>query len=98
MIVMNMLNDAFSSDAAYDRAVSDNLSAFFINDPEIVDRFRDEGVAYYRHDNSYWAGPGMREAELYANSFSMYAQNTSDSCRFMETHFPNTWNQFKMTL
>ena len=94
----NMLNDLFASDAAYDRAISDNLSAYFINDPEIMQRYFDEGIPYYRHDNSYWRRGGNREAELFANNFSMYAQNNTASTSFMEKYFSNTWNHFRKTL
>lgn len=93
-----MLDALMSSDAAYDRAVSDNLSACFRNDEEIKKRYFNEGVAYYRHENDYWAKAGNREAELYANSFSMMAQRNEASCNFMERYFPNIWKQFKETL
>lgn len=93
-----MMNDLMGSDAAFDRAVSDNMSAYFKNDPEIVQRYFDEGIDYYQHDNSYWSGHRNREAEIYANSFSMAAQDNKASCEFMQHHFPNTWEQFKKTL
>lgn len=93
-----MLDALMSSDAAYDRAVSDNLSACFRNDEEIMKRYFNEGVDYYRHKNDYWAIAGNREAELYANLFSMMAQRNEDSCNFMEWYFPNIWKQFKETL
>lgn len=93
-----MMDDLMNSDAAYDRAISDNLSAYFENDPEIVQRYWDEGVDYYQHANSYWAEAGNREAEIYANSFSMSVQDNKASCEFMKKHFPNTWNCFINTL
>lgn len=93
-----MMDDLMSSDAAFDRAVSDNMSAYFKNDPEVVQRYYDEGIDYYQHDDSYWSGYGNREAEIYANSFSMAAQDNKASCEFMKQHFPNTWEQFKKTL
>ena len=93
-----MLDALMSSDAAYDRAVSDNLSACFRNDEDIRKRFHEEGVDYYQHSNEYWDRNGNREAELYANSFSMMAQKNEDSCNFMERYFPNIWKQFKETL
>ena len=96
--IKNMLDELFSSDAAFDRAVSDNLSAFFRNDSKIVNRYRAEGIPYYQHGDSYWSYPGNRSAEIYANSFSMYAQRNQASCEFMNKYFPNTWNQFKSTL
>ena len=92
-----MMNDLMNSDAAFDRAVSDNMSAFFRNDPEIVRRYLYEGVAYYQHDNRYWDWRGNREAEVYANCFSMSAQNNQASCRFMQRYFPRTWERFKKT-
>lgn len=93
-----MINDLMSSDAAFDRAVSDNMSAYFKNDPEVVQRYFDEGIDYYQHDNSYWLRHGNREAEIYANSFGMMAQDNKASCEFMERYFPNTWEQFKKML
>lgn len=94
----NMMDDLFSTDAAFDRAISDNMSAFFANDSDVTDRYRDEGIPYYQHDNSYWAVPGNREAEIYANSFSMSAQDNKASCNFMGKYFPNTWEQFNISL
>ena len=94
----NMMDALMNSDAAYDRAVSDNLSSYFKNDPEVIRRYDQEGVSYYHHDNEYWSKSGNREAEIYANNFSMYAQDNKASCEFMQKHFPNTWEQFKSTL
>lgn len=93
-----MIGDLINSDAAFDMAVSDNMSAFFQNDPEIIKLFTSEGIAYYGHDNDYWAISGTREAEIYANSFSMLAQNNEASCEFMKKHFPHTWEQFMHSL
>ena len=93
-----MMNDLMSSETALDRAVSDNMSAYFKNDPEVVQRYWDKGIDYYQHNNSYWSKHGNREAEIYANLFSMVAQDNKASCEFMEQHFPNTWEHFKKTL
>lgn len=93
-----MIDDLMNSDAAFDMAVSDNMSAYFQNDPEIMNRYTSEGIAYYGHDNDYWATYGTREAEIYANSFSMSAQNNEASCEFMKKHFPYTWEQLKQSL
>lgn len=93
-----MMDDLMNSDAAFDMAVSDNMSAYFQNDPEIMKRYTSEGIAYYGHDNDYWATFGTREAEIYANSFSMSAQNNEASCEFMKKYFPYTWEQFKLSL
>lgn len=94
----DMMDDLMNSDAAYDRAVSDNMSAYFKNDPAIIERYYNEGIPYYQHDNVYWSTKGNCEAEIYANSFSMDAQDNKASCVFMEKYFPNTWEQFKKTL
>ena len=93
--VLEILMD---SDAVFDRAISDNMSAYFINDPEVMRRYNEEGVDYYHHDNHYWAEYGNREAEIYANLFSITAQNNKESCRFMQQFFPHTWKQFNKTL
>ena len=93
-----MMDDLMQSDAAYDRAISDNMSSFFKNDPDIIDSFNENGIACYGHSNDYWSVPGNREAEVYANCFSMAAQDNGVSCAFMEKYFPNTWSAFKNTL
>ena len=89
-----MMDSLFSSDACMDRMVSDNLSSFFVNKPEVSDRFDSGGVSYYMHPTEYWYNYGNREAEVFANCFSMYASNEMASCEFMKTYFPNTWNSF----
>ena len=97
----SLLGDLKGSDAfgaIYDRDVSDNLSAFFKNDPEIAAKFDNENVAYFKHENDYWSKSGNREAEIYANCFSIVARNNKSSCEFMEKYFPNTWNEFKNTI
>ncbi len=93
-----MMSELMETDAAYDRAVSDCMSAYFRNDPEIVQRYWDEGVDYYSHRNEYWDRSGNREAEIYANAFSMMAQDNEASCEFMKKYFPKTWEQFRKTL
>ena len=86
----NMLNDAFSSGAAYDRMVSDNLSALFQNDQEIEERFYNEGVPYYQHSNDYWNSGRNRENEIFANSFSIRTNGDSTSIGFMNNFMPNS--------
>lgn len=93
-----MIDELIESDAAYDRSVTDNLSAYFHNDPSVMTRFDDEGIAYYGHPNEYWNRDGSKECEIYANCFSMFAQNNTESCDFMAKYFPNTWNLFLNTL
>lgn len=93
-----MIDELIGSDAAYDRSVTDNLSAYFHNDPSVMTRFDDEGIAYYGHPNEYWDRDGSKECEIYANCFSMFAQNNTESCDFMEKYFPNTWDLFLNTL
>lgn len=93
-----MLEGLFESDAAYDRTISDNLSAVFQNDTEIMDEYENRGISYYYHTNDYWKSENNREAEIYANSFSMYTSGTKESCDFMEKYFPNTWDSFKSSL
>lgn len=94
MRMNDMLDDAFSSGAAYDRNVSDCISALFRNDPEIVSRFRDEGAAYYCHDNDYWARNNNRQSEIYANSFGIQSAQHRISKNFVERYFPNTNETF----
>ncbi len=94
----SMLDELMNSDAAYDRAISDNLSAYFQNDTAVIRRYWDEGAPYYCHPNGYWQIEGNIECELFANCFSMYSQNNADSCDFMARYFPNTWEQFLNSL
>lgn len=89
-----MLDDAFSTGAAFDRNVSDIISAVFVNDPEIVQRFHEEGVPYYQHSNEYWADPFTREAEIYANNGAVRCSDERISKNFLERYFSNTYNQF----
>lgn len=89
----HMLDALLHSEVAYDRAVSDILSALFKNDPEIRKRFDNEAIVYYGHANEYWDCPGARESEVFANIFSLAAQGNTESCEFIKTYFPNTWDQ-----
>jgi len=93
-----MIDELLNSDAAYDRMVSDVLSAFFVNDSAVMQRYEAEGFSYFGHSNEYWSRAGAREAEVFANSFSVAAQDNSDSCAFMKTYFPNTWEQMMKIL
>lgn len=93
-----MMDDLLNSDAAYDRMVSDILSAFFVNDPAVMQRYEAEGFSCFGHTNEYWSRPGAREAEVFANSFSVATQDNSDSCAFIKNYFPNTWEQMMNTL
>lgn len=88
-----MMVDLVNSDAVYDRMVSDVLSAFFNNDPAIIQRYEAEGFPCFGHTNKYWARPGTREAEVFANSFSVLVQDNSDSCAFLKNYFSSTWGQ-----
>ena len=90
----NMLNDAFSSGAAYDRMVSDNLSALFQNDMEIKARFANEGVPFYGHSDDYWNNGLNRENEIFANNFSIQANNDAVSMAFLNNHMPNSTASF----
>ena len=93
-----MLKEAFDSGAAYDRMISDNFSAAFKNSATVMEGYQNRGISYYGHYNDYWELTGKREAELYANSFSIYASNTRESKAFMERYFPNVWGAMKKSL
>lgn len=95
MRLHDMLDDAFSTGAAYDRAVSDIISAIFRNDSEIVRRFDDENVAYYRHTRDYWNIPGMIQKEIYANNMSIQVGQARISKNFIERWFGNLDECFK---
>ena len=93
-----MMDDLMDSDAAFDRTVSDNMSAYFYNDWEVIKRYYDEDIRFYKHENSYWHEDGNRESEIYANTFSMIAQDNKASCEFIQQYFPHTWEAFNNTL
>lgn len=96
-----MLDDLAASDAFYDRSVSDILSGAFLNDEDIVMKYYDEGVPYYRHTNDYWEyGPANAcEKEMFANLFRIYSDSSRvDSKAFVEKYFPNACEQFKASL
>ena len=96
-----MLDDLASSDAIYDRAVSDILSGMFLNDEDVERRYMDEGVAYYSHSNEYWQnGPDNAVGkEFFANAFRLYSDGTrSDSAEFIEKYFPNVSAEVKDVL
>ncbi|QTE70072.1 hypothetical protein JRC49_09670 [Clostridiales bacterium FE2011] len=90
-----MLDDAFNTGAAYDRNVSDIMNGVFKNDPEMAERFLDEGVPRYTHQDEYWAIPNNREAETYANMGAILCSDNRISNGFLERYYPTTYNQFK---
>ncbi len=94
-LLNDMLDDAFSTGAAYDRNVTDIISALTMNNPIVVGRFDDEGVAYYRHKDAYWnrrkpdgTNAGMREKDSFANVFAIETANYRISTNFVERWFP----------
>jgi len=93
-----MVENLINSEAINEMTVSDCLSAFFCNDLDIIQKYQDEKTVYYFHDNNYWSTYGNRESEIFANFFSMTAQNLEDSCNFIKNHFPSTYNMFSKSL
>lgn len=95
MLLNDMLDDAFSTGAAFDRNVTDIISALTLNHPIVVNRFDEEDVAYYRHRDDYWnrtladdSNAGMREKDSYANIFAIVTGNYRISTNFVERWFP----------
>lgn len=95
MMLNDMLDDAFSTGAAFDRNITDIISALTHNDPIVVRRFTEEGVAYYRHQNDYWdrrlqdgTDAGMREKDSFANIFAIETGSYRISTNFAERWFP----------
>lgn len=95
MLLNDMLDDAFSTGAAFDRNVTDIISALTLNHPIVVNRFDEEDVAYYRHRDDYWnrtladgSNAGMREKDSYANIFAIATGNYRISTNFIERWFP----------
>lgn len=94
MKLAEMLDDAFSTGAAFDRHVSDILSAVFVNKSEIIQRFNAEGVAYYYHNDEYWSEPYNREAEIYADLGAVRCFNERISKNFLERYFPTIYGVY----
>lgn len=97
----DILDDAFSTGAAYDRNICDILSALTKNHPSVVQRFRDENVAFYKHDNKYWnaisysgESLGKRQKEAFANIFAIETDNYRISQNFVERWFPELVETF----
>lgn len=95
MMLNDMLDDAFSTGAAFDRNITDIISALTHNDPIVIRRFTEEGVAYYRHQNDYWdrqlqdgTDAGMREKDSFANIFAIETGSYRISTNFAERWFP----------
>ena len=95
MMLNDMLDDAFSNGAAFDRNITDIISALTHNNPVVVRRFTEEGIAYYRHQNDYWdrqlrdgTNAGMREKDSFANIFAIETGSYRISTNFAERWFP----------
>lgn len=95
MMLNDMLDDAFSTGAAFDRNITDIISALTHNNPVVVRRFTEEGIAYYRHQNDYWdrqlrdgTNAGMREKDSFANIFAIETGSYRISTKFAERWFP----------
>lgn len=104
-----MLDDAVSTGAADDRAISDLIFGAFGengNDPEIIRRFKKEGIARFTHPDDYWmgidnlgnrspdGGASMRRAEIYAEIGAIRCLNDRISNNFLERYFPGIYNQY----
>ena len=95
MMLNDMLDDAFSTGAAFDRNITDIISALTHNNPVVARRFTEEGIAYYRHQNDYWdrqlrdgTNAGMREKDSFANIFAIETGSYRISTNFAERWFP----------
>lgn len=94
-LLNDMLDDAFSTGAAYDRNITDIISALTINNPIVVKRFSNECVAYYGHDDPYWnhkeadgTDSERRKLDGFANVFAIITANYRISNNFVERWFP----------
>lgn len=101
----DLLDDAFSSGACYDRNVTDIMSALLLNHPMIKKRFDQESitgyVAYYQHNTQYWEKTDvngkplhMREKECFANIFAIVTDGYRISRDFIERWFPEIVDAF----
>ena len=97
-----MLDDLGSTDAIFDRGISDMLSGTFLNDLEVKACYLKNFAPYYQHSNEYWTTSGPENAlgkEVFAQMFRIYTDpDRMDSKRFIEKYYPNTSEQFKKLL
>jgi hypothetical protein len=106
-----MLDDAISTGAADNRAISDLLFGAFGengNDPEIMARFDKEAIICYSHSDNYWmgisddgtramdGGASMRRAEIYAEIGAVRCLNDRKSNNFLERYFPGIYHQYNL--
>ncbi len=109
--LQEMLDDAFSTGACYDRNVTDIISALLLNDPIVVNRFHEESVtgyvAYYQHDTAeYWnlvdkstgKSYNMRGKDTFANLFAIETDGYRISKNFVERWFPEIIEEFNRQL
>lgn len=105
----DMLDDAFSTGACYDRNVTDIVSALLVNEPIVQKRFYQESVtgyvANYTHGNDYWnklADDGkplnLREKEIFANYFAIETDGYRISKNFVERWFPEIASDFAIQI
>lgn len=92
-----LMDDLFSTGAAYDRAVSDIISGMFQDDKLIHDNYKKEEALYkyFRHDRQYWRRPYALEHEAYANCFAILSAQHRNSVNFIERHFPHMYTTFQ---
>lgn len=101
----DMLDDAFSTGAAFDRNVTDIISALTKNQPTVIHRFYDEDVSYYSHDNDYWntlnwdgSDAGMCQKDSFANLFAIETGRYRISVNFVERWFPELADAMKQSV
>lgn len=101
----DMLDDAFSTGACFDRNVTDIISALLINNPTVEQRFESESktgfVANYKHKTDYWfeldedGNPrNTRGSEIFANLFAIETDQYRISRNFVERWFPEITDVF----
>lgn len=101
----DMLDDAFSTGACFDRNVTDIISALLVNSPTVEQRFKSESktgyVANYKHDTDYWheldengKPRNTRGSEIFANLFAIETDQYRISRNFVERWFPEVTGVF----
>lgn len=101
----DMLDDAFSTGACFDRNVTDIISALLVNNPIVEQRFASESetgyVANYKHKTDYWHEVdengnlrNTRGSEIFANLFAIETDQYRISRNFVERWFPEITDAF----
>lgn len=96
-LLNDMLDDAMSTGAAFDRNITDIISAITTNNTMVVQRFINENISkrYFHHGDDYWKRLNVNgmpdetgKKETFANLFAIETGGYRISVNFIERWFP----------